>query len=95
MQQHLDYWGHASVRLELSPYEYFERQCFVSPFADEALLPHVIAAIGDGNLVYTSDYPYPYVGSEAVTTALTTRTDLDPKSIRRIGSENASRLYGF
>ncbi|HEV8297082.1 MAG TPA: amidohydrolase family protein [Acidimicrobiales bacterium] len=94
MEQHIDYWGHASARLELRPTEYFLRQCFVSPFADERHLPQVIAALGDENLIYTSDYPYPYVGAEAITSALLDRTDLSERSLDRIAATNAMRLYG-
>jgi predicted TIM-barrel fold metal-dependent hydrolase len=93
LEQHIDYWGHASVPLAMRPREYFARQCYVSPFADEAHLPQVIQSIGDENLIYTSDYPYPYVGGDRVTSALRERTDIEPGSIRQIACENARRFY--
>ncbi len=93
IDQHLDYWGHASRPLPRSATDYFARQCFVSPFADEAMLPQVLELLGDENLVYTSDYPYPYVGSERITAALAERGDVADAAKRRLLRTNAERLY--
>jgi len=40
------------------PSRYFERQCFVSVEADELPVRHVIADIGDRQLVFSTDYPH-------------------------------------
>lgn len=44
--------------LVLSPSEYFLRQCFVSVDPDEALVKYTIDAIGDDNLVISTDWPH-------------------------------------
>jgi len=95
MDQHVRYWGHASRALQDLPSASFLRQCFVSPFADESLLPQVINSIGDRNLVFTSDYPFPYTTTKRIADALLTRTDLPSGSIERIAAENARRLFGL
>jgi predicted TIM-barrel fold metal-dependent hydrolase len=93
MDQHIRYWGHASRPLPLLPSEYFRRQCFVSPFADEAMLPQVIQRIGSRNLVFTSDFPMPYTNTERIADALLQRTDIDDESKTFIGQRNAEVLY--
>lgn len=94
MDQHVDYWGFASAPLAARPSEYWQRQCFVSPFPDERLLPQVIAAIGAATLIYTTDYPYPYPGRDRVVAAMRDRADVSDDDKRAILSDNAARLYG-
>jgi predicted TIM-barrel fold metal-dependent hydrolase len=93
MEQHLRYWGGASAPLSLRPTEYFARQCFVSPFADEVVLPDVIARLGAANLIYTSDYPYPYTSTARIPDALRTRDDLAPGAMNQILRDNARGFY--
>jgi uncharacterized protein len=95
MDQHVRYWGHASRPLPELPSHYFLRQCFVSPFADEAMLPQVIECIGDANLVFSSDYPFPYTTSTRIADALLTRDDLSSASKARIAGGNGRRLFGL
>ena len=93
MEQHIDYWGHASAPLAERPTDYWQRQCFVSPFPDERMLPQVIDAIGADTLIYTTDYPYPYPGRDHVVSAMHDRTDVDDADKRKILHDNATRLY--
>ena len=51
-------FGAANV-LTMPPSDYFRRQCFVSADADEAMLEHVIAVLGDDRIVFSTDYPHP------------------------------------
>ena len=95
LDQHARYWGHASRPLAMRPSEYFLRQCFVSPFADEAMLPQVIQRLGNRNLVFSSDFPMPYTNTERIADALLARTDIDEESKTLIGEQNAQALYGF
>lgn len=94
MDQHIDYWGHASAPLALRPSEYWQRQCFVSPFPDEVMLPQVISAIGVGTLLYTTDYPYPYPGLDNVVAAMRDRADVSVDDRVAILSGTARRYYG-
>lgn len=48
----------ADVELSLRPSEYFKRQCYIGADAGEPYLGEVVAAIGDANIVITTDYPH-------------------------------------
>lgn len=93
MEQHVAYWGGASMALALSPSEYFARQCYVSPFADESVLPDVIARIGASKLIYTSDYPYPYTSTPRFPDALRNRDDVATDAMKQILRDNAIGFY--
>jgi predicted TIM-barrel fold metal-dependent hydrolase len=93
MDQHVRYWGGASRPLALSPSEYFARQCFVSPVADESVLPDVIGRLGVSNLLYTTDYPYPYTTTPRIPDALRGRHDIAADAMKPILRDNATRFY--
>jgi predicted TIM-barrel fold metal-dependent hydrolase len=93
MDQHIDYWGHASLPLQLRPTEYWQRQCFVAPFPDERIVPQYIEALGASTLIYTTDYPYPYPGLANVVTAMRDRPEVDDAAKQLIMHDNAVRLY--
>jgi predicted TIM-barrel fold metal-dependent hydrolase len=95
MDQHIRYWGGASARLQLPPSEYFKRQCFVSPVADEQTLPDVANRVGAASLIYTSDYPYPYTTTPRIADALLQRNDLEPRILEALVRDNPARLYGL
>jgi uncharacterized protein len=89
------YGGGESVQLSVPPSEYFRRQCFIGTDVDEALLPVVIDAIGDDNIVMSVDYPhadgpFPH-GLETFLELPGVSTD----SKRKIMWDNCVRLYGF
>ncbi|MEX2431163.1 MAG: amidohydrolase family protein [Dehalococcoidia bacterium] len=44
--------------LTKKPTDYFKSNCFVGTEADEAELQYTIAALGDRNIVFSSDYPH-------------------------------------
>src|SRR3954452_987044 len=82
--------GHLSMK----PSEYFRRQCFCAVECDEEFVTHVVAAIGDDNLVTTTDYPhgdskYPH----AMDLFLGLKLGADSK--RKILWDNPRRLYGL
>jgi uncharacterized protein len=95
MDQHIRYWGSASAPLPLSPSEYFRRQCFVSPVADEQTLPDVAHRVGAKSLIFTSDYPYPYTTTPRIADAVLDRQDLDDGLVAALVRDNAARLYGL
>lgn len=95
MDHHVEKWGFASTPLSLSPSEVFRRQCFVSADAEETLLPFVIAAIGDDNLCFSTDYPHPDHDFSGIVSGLASRGDLSEASKRKILGDNAIRLFGF
>ena len=79
--------------LRLKPSEYFRRQCFVGA-EEERGLNHVVAQIGDDNIVWSTDYPhwdsdYPRAVEEFLELPVTD----DAK--RKILWDNCARLYGL
>ncbi|MBI4241252.1 MAG: amidohydrolase, partial [Candidatus Rokubacteria bacterium] len=48
----------SDVKLSALPGEYFFRQCFVATDADEKVLQQVVEAVGDDNIVVSTDYPH-------------------------------------
>ena len=78
--------------MDAKPSELFRRQCFVSVEPEEEMAKHVIAEIGDDNLVVSTDWPhddsrYPH--------ALDTFLELSfsKESKRKILWDNTARLY--
>jgi predicted TIM-barrel fold metal-dependent hydrolase len=93
MDDHLEHWGHASARLELTPTEYFKRQVFVAAEGNERLLPQVVQALGDDNFCFSTDYPHPDHPFEGVVAALKDMKGLSDQSKRKILSDNTARLF--
>jgi predicted TIM-barrel fold metal-dependent hydrolase len=48
----------SEVQISARPSEYFFRQCYVATDADEKVLRHVVEAVGDDNIVVSTDYPH-------------------------------------
>jgi uncharacterized protein len=91
---HLAYWGHASRSVELTPIDYFRRNCFVTPISNERTLPWVADLVGAGRIAFSSDYPLPYDG-EAGAAGLWARTDLDAATKRAVLNEAGAALLGL
>ena len=60
MGEHYELVGEwdAPVPLTLTPLEYFQRQCYVSMDADEEPALNVLHAIGENQVVFSTDYPH-------------------------------------
>ncbi len=93
LDERWEMWGDRELfQQDAKPSELFRRQCFVSVEPEEELAKHVIAELGDDNLVVSTDWPhddsrYPH--------ALDTFLELGfPKdSKRKILWDNCARLY--
>lgn len=48
----------SEVKVSGRPSEYFYRQCYIATDADETVLKQVVEAIGDDNIVVSTDYPH-------------------------------------
>ena len=48
----------SEVKISAMPSEYFARQCWIATDADEKVLPQVVEALGDDNIVVSTDYPH-------------------------------------
>jgi predicted TIM-barrel fold metal-dependent hydrolase len=83
----------SEVKVSARPSEYFFRQCYVATDADERVLNQVVEAIGDDNIVVSTDYPhsdglFPEAMNEFV--ALEGVSD---KTKAKILWDNCARLY--
>src|SRR5439155_27233634 len=50
--------GRPRSRSRALPSQYFFRQCYVATDADEKVLRQVVEAVGDDNIVLSTDYPH-------------------------------------
>jgi predicted TIM-barrel fold metal-dependent hydrolase len=83
----------SEVKVSARPSEYFFRQCYVATDADEKVLRQVVEAVGDDNIVVSTDYPHSdglfpdamneFVGLEGVS----------DKTKAKILWDNCARLY--
>jgi len=83
----------SDVRISQRPSQYFFRQCYVATDADEKVLRQVVEAVGDDNIVVSTDYPhadglFPRAMEEFV--ALDGVSD---KTKAKILWDNCARLY--
>ena len=83
----------SEVQISQLPSQYFFRQCYVATDADEKVLRQVVEAIGDDNIVVSTDYPhsdglFPHAIEEFV--ALDGVSD---KTKAKILWDNCARLY--
>jgi predicted TIM-barrel fold metal-dependent hydrolase len=95
LDEHMDSWGHASMKLAMTPSEYFARQCFISADPGERTLPGVVSLIGDDNIVFASDYPHPDALADGIVDAIAKREGLSDQTKRKILGDNAMRCFGL
>src|SRR5438067_932444 len=82
------------THLGAKPSEYFRRQGFCACECDEEFVAHVVAAVGDDNIVTTTDYPH---GDSKYPKAMDRffALPLSDKSKQKILWDNAVRLYAL
>ena len=80
--------------LNLSPQEYFTRQCAVAADADEPSIKYVIDYIGDDNIVFNTDYPHPDAPATSEPLLNMMEQPLSDESKRKILWDNSVKIYG-
>lgn len=45
--------------LQLRPTEYFERQIYASFWFEKQSVAHTVEILGDGNIMFETDFPHP------------------------------------
>jgi uncharacterized protein len=82
------------IHLKMLPSEYFRRQGFCAVECDEDFVSHVVDAIGDDNLVTTTDYPH---GDSKYPNAMNVflGLKLTDNSKKKILWDNPRRLYAL
>lgn len=96
LDEHVEKFGDDErFGLTAPPSEYFRRQCYVSADAAESLVTLALKAIGDSNIVISTDWPHddsPY--PHAIDTFLG-HEEVPAESKRKILWDNCARLYGL
>jgi predicted TIM-barrel fold metal-dependent hydrolase len=83
----------SEVQISQLPSQYFFRQCYVATDADEKVLRQVVEAVGDDNIVVSTDYPhsdglFPHAIEEFVALE-----GVSEKTKAKILWDNCARLY--
>jgi predicted TIM-barrel fold metal-dependent hydrolase len=83
----------SDVQVSGLPSEYFFRQCYVATDADEKVLGQVVAAVGDDNIVVSTDYPHSDgLFPDAINEFLSLE-GIGEKTKAKILWDNCARLY--
>ena len=85
----------ANVHLSIRPSEYFVRQCFIGTEPDEKMLPQVVDAIGDRNIVFATDYPHRDGLFPEALNAFFAMEGLSDATRGKILWDNCARLYSM
>ncbi len=86
--------GRLGTKFSLTPSEYFRRQMHACFWFEERGVAEAVAALGDTNVLFETDYPHPTcLYPDSLTTAADAIRSLPEVSRRRVLSDNAVRLY--
>jgi predicted TIM-barrel fold metal-dependent hydrolase len=86
--------GTYGTRFSLTPTEYFQRQMHACFWFEEAGVAQAVAALGDTNVMFETDYPHPTcLYPDSVGLAQDAVRSLPEPTRRRVMSDNAARLY--
>jgi uncharacterized protein len=83
----------SEVKVSARPSEYFFRQCYVATDADEKVLRQVIEAVGDDNIVVSTDYPHADGLFPDAMNEFVALEGVSEKSKAKILWDNCARLY--
>jgi len=95
MDEHAEWLGDVYARdLTMAPSAYFKRQCFVSVECDEEPVRHVIEAIGDDRIVFSTDFPH---GDSKFPRAVESflQLPISEQSKKKILWDNCAAYYGL
>jgi predicted TIM-barrel fold metal-dependent hydrolase len=82
--------------MKKDPVEYIATgNCYFAAEPDEKLVPAVIETVGDGQVLYSSDYPHTDSKFPYSVKCVKERTDISERSREKILGENALRFYGL
>jgi uncharacterized protein len=81
--------------LKLPPSECFKRHCFVSVEPTEAVIKHAINAIGDNNIVISTDWPHDDSAYPHAIDSFLALDGLNDENRRKILWDNCCRLYNL
>ncbi len=82
------------AKMTLSPTEIFRRQIYATMWFERTNLPQLVAAVGEDNILFETDYPHPTcLYPDPLTSALDNMRELTPEAQAKILGGNATKLY--
>ncbi len=88
--------GTYGTRYSLTPTEYFQRQMHACFWFEERGVAEAVAALGDTNVMFETDYPHPTcLYPDSLGLAQAALGSLPETSRRRVMSDNAVKLYNL
>jgi predicted TIM-barrel fold metal-dependent hydrolase len=96
LDEHWELTPEQAPGIDRKPSEYFlSGRCFIGCDPDEKCLPHVVDALGEGVVVYASDYCHWDCKFPDTVKMIEERTDLSERAKRAIFDDNPRRLYAI
>ena len=96
LDEHWELTPEQAPLIDRKPSEYFlSGRCFIGCDPDEKGVPHVVDSLGEGVVVYASDYCHWDCKFPDTVKILAERRDLSESAKRAIFEGNPSRLYGM
>lgn len=94
LDEHWELTPEQAPIIDRKPSEYFlSGRCFIGCDPDEKYIPHVVNALGEGVVVYASDYCHWDCRFPDTVKIIAERTDLSPSAKTAILKDNPARLY--
>ncbi len=81
--------------MELSATEFFQRQCFIAAFPDDAWIGEVVKYVGEDTVVLCTDYPHPGTSYRMTETFDQKCPDISEEVRRKLVGGNAERIFGL
>jgi uncharacterized protein len=82
------------MEMSLTPSGYFRRQMYATTWFERTSLPHLVAAVGEDNIMFETDFPHPTcLYPNPLQSALENMQELSTETRNKILGGNAIELY--
>jgi len=81
--------------MSLTATEFFQRQCFIVAFPDDAWIGEVVQYVGEDHLVLCTDYPHPGTSYHMMDTFNEKYQDFSDEVRRKLLGGNAERIFSL
>src|SRR5262249_29382962 len=96
LHEHRELTPEQAPVIDRKPSDYFlSRRCFIRAHPDQHRIAHVASALGDGVLLYASDYYHWDCKFPDTVKIIAERTDLSAATKRAMFTDNPKRLYAL
>ena len=96
LDEHWELTPEQALQIDRKPSEYFlSGRCFIGADPDEKGVAHVVNTLGEGVVVYASDYCHWDCKFPDTVKLVEARTDLSESAKRKILDDNGKRLYAL